>query len=448
MTIARTRDRSNGLRPPLVAAAMLIVAIGAGGGGSPAPLPEALVELSAVAALVVAVAHGLAPMEVARRDPAWAWLLAAIVALPLIQSVPIPSDWWRALPGRGGEAAALDAIGVVDAWRPWSLLPDETLAAALALLPALALALLTAARPPAARARLIAVLVGLAALSALLGIAQFAVGPDRRLTLFSDAPLGFAAGVFANRNAHADLLSIALVAALLLVERHRRRLASGPARAGVAILLTVLIAGTVLTGSRMGIATLAVPLVLAGAMVPRRRRVPALAGAVLLAMSLFVGGTAIDRVTGRVHDGGDRGDIWREAGMAARAVAPVGAGMGGFVPLFAGVERLEEVRPTYVNRAHDEWLELAIEGGAPALALLATTLAFGARRSWRGWSDGDPDRRLLARFVGLTTVILVVHATVDYPLRALALLATAGLALGGLARAPLEEEGTRRAALA
>ena len=182
----------------------------------------------------------------------------------------------------------------------------------------------------------------------------------------------------------------------------------------------------------MGMAVLCVPVVLAASLASRRVPVLAIGGAGVAALAL-AGGTALDRVAARAHDAGNRTEIWGDSLYVARQVAPIGAGTGSFQPLYAAAERLDHVQPTLANRAHNEYLELAIEGGAPALAVLAFAFALVARRSVAGWRDTDPDRQLLARFAGLTTLILAVHSVVDYPLRNLTLLSVASLALAGLA---------------
>lgn len=422
-------------RGVVLPAVLMTGAVVLGGGGSPAPVPELLVELLAVAVLGVAVIGGKPTLASIRHDRALGLALALIVLFPLIQLVPLPPAWWRLLPGRALGAAAMDATGQGAVWQPWSVLPDAGVAAFCALMPAAVMALLVAGSPLAARVRLVAILAVLGGMAALLGLLQFLRGADRPISFYAQIHNGFAVGFFANRNAQADLVAITLVALVLLVQRHRHRIREGAAWAGVGLIALLLVAGAVVTGSRMGIAGLLVPVALAITLAGRGARwaVPlGIAGGA----ALLVSGTALDRVAGRVHDAGNRVEIWADSIVVARSVAPVGAGLGSFVPLYAGAERLELVQPSYVNRAHNDYLELAIEGGAPALLLLAGLLLFVGRRAARGWRDADPDRSLLARFGGCTVGILAVHSTVDYPLRTLTLLTIAGLAAGALALPP------------
>lgn len=373
------------------------------------------------------------------RDPRWAAVLAILLLLPLIHLAPLPPAWWQALPGRDGAAAAMAASGQSSAWRPWSLSPDASIAAGLALISAIVMALVTATLRLDDRVRLIGMFAGLGMAAALIGVVQFIGGGDQLLSLYSDAHRGWAIGFFANRNAQADLVAIALLAVVLLAARHRDRLDSTAARVAVAgAVMTLLLAGLA-TGSRMGLAVLGVPVLFAVTLAGRRA--PKLALALMVGVAvLFAGGTALDRVTARVHDAGNRTEIWGDGIEVARSVAPWGAGLGSFQPLYAAAERLDHVQPTFANRAHNDYLELAIEGGAPARGLLVAVLAFVAARVRAGWRDADPDRRLLARFAGIVVVILAVHSVVDYPLRNLTLLSVAGMAFGGLASAPRKRQ--------
>ena len=65
-----------------------------------------------------------------------------------------------------------------------------------------------------------------------------------------------------------------------------------------------------------------------------------------------------------------RPQIWRETLHAIGVYFPWGSGMGTFVPVYAAGELLETVGPTYANRAHNDLLELLLEGGVIGAMLL------------------------------------------------------------------------------
>ena len=115
---------------------------------------------------------------------------------------------------------------------------------------------------------------------------------------------------------------------------------------------------------------------------------------------------------------------------------PSGSGFGSFATLFAAHERLEWVKPTAVNAVHNDYLQLLLEGGVPAVLLLVALLAGVAVAARRGLRLGrrDPARREL--IAGLAIVgLCLLHSLVDYPLRRPAAWLFLALALAAIFRA-------------
>jgi len=424
---------SNILAPLALLAALLL-----GGGGSPAPLPELLAEL-AVAGLAAAWLWQR-PADTA-PIPWSALVLAALcLILPLLQLVPLPPILWQALPGREAERAALALIGEDTAWRSWSITPARTLAALLAAMPPVAILLLTASAPPHVRRLLPVIIASFALLSLLLGAAQLAGGDFSPLRLYA-APSRFLDGFQANHNSTADLLLIGMIAsalALRLGAQHgmipaRRGVVLGLA-AGTSLLLAL---GTVLTASRTGIALMPLALVATTAILRpwlaggrRQLFLLLVIGAALggLAALALHGNDALNRVTARFDFAGElRPQIWRDALHAGQQAFPFGVGMGNFQPALLAAERLEVVRPALPNRAHNEALELLVEGGAAALALAGAALALVMARLVTAWRRAAGENRAELVFAGTALLILIAHSLTDYPLRSLAL---ASLAAG------------------
>jgi O-antigen ligase len=105
---------------------------------------------------------------------------------------------------------------------------------------------------------------------------------------------------------------------------------------------------------------------------------------------------------------------------AASAHAPLGTGLGGFREAFQPFEARAGQGPTIINHAHDDYLELWLEGGWLALlpiALLLTALLATGVRAWFGRYADSPDDRLIARSVWISLFVAAVHSGVDYPLR-------------------------------
>jgi O-antigen ligase len=109
---------------------------------------------------------------------------------------------------------------------------------------------------------------------------------------------------------------------------------------------------------------------------------------------------------------------------AATAYAPLGSGLGTFRQAYQPFEAKHLPNPAIVNHAHNDYLELWLEGGIPALILLGLG---GSAWMWRGiqlwWRrNGDPREsadpsRSLAQVAWLSATLPLIHSTLDYPLR-------------------------------
>ena len=395
----------------------------------------------------------LAWQHLHQRTPSWPWqwtaLAAAILAVPLLQLLPLPS----ALAGMGEARSLLQsdlaAAGAAPATRV-SLDPVATRAAFHLLLPALAVFGLVSILPARARQQLGWIIIALAMASLLLGILQLGAPQESPLNPYPQwrpAMNGF----FANPNHQATLLVVAAVLAAGWVisgiarPTHRRgsRL-PGLVAAGAVVVLAG--AALPLTGSRAGVIlfVLAVagtvaahaPLLQRGR--SRRLLVAGSAGVAGLGVFATLRWMQVEAVREL------RGPM-REATLeVAGAHAPLGSGMGSFVPVFEQATSHQLLMPSYVNHAHNEYAQWLLEAGVlalPAFALAALALILAVRVLVRlppsVRSDG------LCALIGL--LVFMGHSFVDYPLRTPALLmlaaALAGLLVGATRAAPVTENG-------
>lgn len=380
-------------------------------------------------------------------------IAALVLALPLLHLVPLPAGIWHALPGRGTEVAALRLVGAESGWMPLSQSPARTLAALLAIVPAVGLLLLTAQCTLDQRVRLLWVLVGGALASVVLGTLQLADGESTQWRLQAETHLGWLTGFQASRNAQADVLSIALtaIAALGATLLARRQSGQGDSlqRVILALAFLLILFGAVMTGSRMGIALLAAVLAaiaILGFLALRRSGHPvakigpaagvtgvALIGLVGLALARV---PELQRVASRfVSDGDDRAKLWADTHAAVAQSWPAGSGLGTFQPAFIAVERLEFVDPSVPVRAHNDWLEFTLEAGLPGWLVIAAIAAVLALAWWRAVSavrrERRPAGRILAAQIAFGTValgVLALHSLVDYPLRSMSLACFAAVA--------------------
>jgi O-antigen ligase len=102
----------------------------------------------------------------------------------------------------------------------------------------------------------------------------------------------------------------------------------------------------------------------------------------------------------------------------ARDFFPFGSGFGSFDPVFRFYEPDAVLRPTYLNHAHNDLLELAITGGLPAMALLGLLIAWMVRGAWlvSRAAARSPEVRF-AQFAIAGIVIVLLGSLLDYPLR-------------------------------
>ena len=426
------------------AAILLAVALGIGGGGSPAPVPE--IALQCFSAALVAAwllsARAAPPFVRVDRD---VWIIAGLVlVLPLVQLIPLPPLLWHALKGRELEQAALALVGAQDSWRPWSVLPARTLSSLLAMIPAIAMLIMASSLPRGGRAVLIGVVASMAVLSLVIGAGQMSGGFGNPLRFYAPE-LEYLNGFQANHNSAADVLLIGMVGFAASVREYtsfRPRSRLIPAyRLGLIAIMTIMLSfGVFLTASRMGMLLLPVAYIgvlwLVWPLLKFDRR--ALAGIGLTALLLLLITTylamhnhVIESVLKRFDFVGEyRPQIWRDTVYAIGLHLPWGSGAGTFVPVFAAGERLEAVGATFPNRAHNDYLELLLEGGvfaAVLFAAVAVRIGAAARRALKRAPAGSHGQVVFAITV---LAVIALHSQVDYPLRSMSLSFVAAMCVG------------------
>lgn len=418
-----------------------LAAMALGGGGSSAPTSEMLLQIAAAVALAAWALIDLGADG--RRIPREAvWLAALLVVLPAAQLIPLPPGLWQALPARESEAAALALVGRESAWMPWTVAPARTFASLLSLVPPVAALLMTATLARHERGWVIRVIAAMAVLSVVIGALQLSSGAGSLWRFYGDANIGFISGFQANRNAEADILLIGFLAATAAAHLLRAQLGEPLARAAVYGLGLTLLIGAVLTGSRTGILLAPVAVLFAMAIwrpaMLRARTAPLGIAAVLAAM---VGGLlaarwnpALGRVLARFTlDEDFRFELWKDAIPAIARHWPFGSGLGTFRQAFLPSERLAVVDATWPVRAHNDYLEILLEGGIFGALLALAIIALLVRMmvlAWRVRSTGEGAQVLFAIAV---LVIIALHSIVDYPLRSMALAHLSAVAAGMLA---------------
>jgi hypothetical protein len=420
-----------------------------GGGTRGGLISDALLQLLSIPLLLAALWRILdAPLS---RDAQWALAFCgAILAVPLIQLVPLPPAIWTHLPSRELAAEAYDLIGRSPAWATISLAPEATWLAGLSILPVLAIFLSTLTLDWRDRRQMSFALIAFALVSVFLGLFQLWQGPTSPLRFFEITTPNDAVGFFANRNHFAALLYSAIVFATASLasqfstfsHRDQERgesvdvsSALGTIAAGVALI--TLIAGVAMARSRAGLILTVIGFLFAGFALGRERGralrnftfTRALAVIFVLAVSLLER-SVLSRVLDRFEAdplADARLVFARNTMTAARNVMPIGAGLGSFPSFYATLEKPPDLlMGAYANHAHNDILELWLETGMVGPLLLCVFLIWAMGRTVSEWYAPSPSRlpfeRALIGAAILALLLLFGHSLVDYPLRTSAIM--------------------------
>lgn len=455
-------------------AAYLLACLLLGGGTRAGFLSDVVLQVLAVPMLLWAGWRLIElPAEAGGKQGRTAILVCLLAAaIPILHLVPLPPVLWTALPGRADFVSTLEAAGLDAGWRPMSMSPRGTWLSALALLPPAAVLLGALQLGYAERRRLALGLLAFGMIAAALGLLQLAKGTASPLRFYAFTNATDTVGFFANRNHHAALLySLVPIAAAVSIAAVMRAQAAGSMRSRratphliVAMLglaaVVIFLAALAITRSRAGIGLALVALLGSFAMTYAVRIPGALSRSstasstatrtvrrLLIAafgLAVLVGGQmAFFRVQDRFASGvmeDGRLLLVRTTIEAARAFMPFGSGMGTFVPVYQAFERPEDDWDAYINRAHNDYLELWLEAGLIGFVAMILALAWIVAACVRVWRRGLPGAgqrdSLLACAATVILALLLAHAMVDYHLRTTALMALFTLAVA-LANAPL-----------
>jgi O-antigen ligase len=329
--------------------------------------------------------------------------------------------------------------GNTDIWRSITPTPMNGWQAVLSLFAPLAVLLLGIQLTRDDLYRLLPIIIGLGAISGMFGLLQAIGDPEGSLYFYRTTNNGSAVGLFANRNHAAVLLAclFPMLAAFASVSNDagNRRNVRGLIAAAIAIVLVPLI---LVTGSRSGMLISFFGLVAAAALYHhpekpgKRRRKPknsiisaplVLGGLGLVCMVFltfyFSRAEAIGRLFEHSAAEDGRGNFWLASSDLFWKYFPVGSGSGSFAETYQVDELPNALGLTYLNHAHNDWIETAVTLGVPGLILLLITTLLYVRRIYGLWRrSGRTGRSVhLARMAGVVIAMIAMASFADYPLR-------------------------------
>lgn len=413
-------------------------------GGSSRPDAVQIAALRPLAGLfLIPVLYWITREQLAEVKPVVMLLGAALLWMAL-QLVPLPPALWQSLPDREIIARLENLTGLEDTWRPISMVPSRGYNALASLIvPISALGLILATRMRSKDLYL--VIAALGVVDALFGIGQVALGGRGPLYLYAITNEGAPVGIFANENHSAVFSAVALLAIVRLgLDSGLRSRMAGVGIATAAAFLVVLLA-VIISGSRAGFGAALIALAASAVMLyfslgTREKRLgsrrpsgpaaafvkkhpKALLAGVLTIVAMLVALLAIsDRTPGlqTAFSANTFEDLrWQLWPTLERMIGIhwfVGTGFGSFEEVYHIYERTELLQPIYINQAHNDWAQLVIEGGLPAMVMLGW-FAFWIFRAIRSLVAQGDDAWAKVVFWLAILVIVALGSVVDYPLR-------------------------------
>jgi O-Antigen ligase len=416
----------------------LLLIVASVSGGSSRSDVQSLTILQPLSFAACGLAVSMLSMAHARQ---YRWLLGcfgAVIFLLLLHVIPLPPHLLAAMPGREVLTSIDTKTGLAETWRPLSLAPAQSWSSVVSIVAPLAVVLLGIQLDRRDLYRLLPLVIALGAFSGVIGLLQLISGSESSLYLYEVTNNGAAVGLFANRN-HSALLLACLFPMLaiysVLPNDNRKRLINRPLLAvSFAIVLVPLI---LVTGSRSGLlmsmAALlgAFALYMTGSQLQPTGRKPPMAKSLplvllglaivclVLATLVFSRAEAIDRLVIESAADEQRGGFWSASVQFMQSYMPWGSGSGSFAVLYQMEEPWDLLDTTYLNRAHNDILEIIITLGLPGGMFV---IAGGVFLGWRAillWFRGDVKRRsvLIARMASLTIILMIGASIVDYPIR-------------------------------
>lgn len=415
---------------------MIVAAFLFGGASRPDAMSQIPMRLAAIFVGTIALIV-VKPGELAGvRAPLW--LLGGFALIFAIQLVPLPPGVWTSLPGRELFAGTMAVARLDLPWHSISLIPESTWNALLATLPGFAALLALAVTRTRDLYWMVVALAVLALLSGIIGLVQISSG---NMYLYAVTNKGSGVGVFANRNHQAALLALTLPTLTVAAALLPGSLSASGRYLGTALIGIFLVPLIVVTGSRAGLVLMLIGV--AGALTlarssrtlipapkdraPRRHRVwhrkwrgvaAGAVAAVIVAIAMLANAPALERLLTQDIESDSRIRLFEPMIRIVSDFFPFGTGFGTFASIFKVFEPDWKLGPSYFNHAHNDVLEILIEGGLISVAIVGAGLAWWAHATW--WLWRRPVRRqldILGRLGTFQTAILALASLSDYPLR-------------------------------
>lgn len=419
------------MSPQIQVKSLLLVAVFFGGGGQAYGAYNLVVQLLSL--FVLATNFEKFASFLLRAPRSLVLLCSATVLFPVFQLIPLPHSIWSALPGRFLLEQSLSLIGRSSSWYSISLAPRRTLLALFALIPPVTIIAICWNWNDGQWRDGFKMLVWTALGLIVLGGVQMLTDNRNFLLYREHVQSDYLYGTFANHNT-AGLFFVLAMAALfsaggltVFASKLKTKTLWGQAWFYLACVIALVMA-TILTQSRSAIIILVIVLcpLSVFALAKARYRPLKIIISFSILLSLIVpllfyssGGRFAQSIERFDQLEDVRPAIWADTYASAVRFWPVGSGISSFPEVFEVDETLEHVWAFHAGRAHNDYLEIAQEGGFLGMALIAAWGAWLMLAAWRGICSND---NLAVCGVAAGLFAVAMQSALDYPLRNQAIL--------------------------
>lgn len=428
-----SRTRTDSVANLWVAAAFFVAVLMLGGASRADAMSTLFVRLAAIGFGAFALIRLSASPINARSTPTA--LLGMLAIYMIVQLIPLPPGLWNLLPGREIIENGSGLAGVSGVWRPISMSPDRTMSASFACIPPLAAFAVMANLEDRQLRTIVLVPLLIFFVSGVMGFLQILQGGDSGFYLYAITNRSSGVGLFANRNHQALALAqiLPFLAALPMVYGRDRESTKRLLQLCL-VAAAFIVPMIVVAGSRSGLLLLAVSLVASACLAldalntgrkiaENRHRQFIMFSLAALATVAAIGAlsarnAAFTRLFSNDLSSEQRFVLFGRLTEMAWRHLPFGSGFGSFDPVFRIYEPHSNLSYQYFNHAHNDFIELLIEGGAVSLFLALAGLVWFGRQtivSWRG-STATPNTSL-RRAASIAVLLALLASAADYPLR-------------------------------
>ncbi|TIP74926.1 MAG: O-antigen ligase family protein [Mesorhizobium sp.] len=383
---------------------VLFISLLIGGGTASGLFTDTLIEIAAI----VSAAAVFSQTSGQRIPRPVLWLLIFAVALVILQIVPLPAAVFNGL--RPELLFAVPWLGEEIRFRFVSVGVGRTIECLLYLVASAAFFFgVLRLRTEQVHGILPFFFMGVIC-NGLAGAIQYSLSDD--IAIEGLLPFTINAGLFANQNHFAALLFVS-IPFVVYYGLFRGHLLSGSL--GLVTLLLLLLAAGSRAGVLIGLAITALSIVFLSA----RSKVSGFSVlAIFIGLSAYTIGAWSKIDAEAVDPTFGRGEFARTTIEGIKENLITGVGFGNFQKAYQIYEKEGMIFKKYVNHAHNDYLELAFEGGIIAILLMFFYFILLFARLVR--IRRDP----LQKAAFLSVFFLLIHSLVDYPLRTEALAMT------------------------